>query len=203
MLQRGFTLVELLVVISIVSLLSSMSLAAMSEARYKANNSAINSQMLQYRNAVELYASDHNGYYPVPDSSSVSIVASCLGTYNSPAPYAGGKCGKSSLTVNPSTSLTNSLITPGYLRTFPPIGKGPVTFSDSTQWLGAIYECDPSLAGNSLALGCRSSYALWYIFKPSQNCAPGKAILAGVDPVTQLPISDDPLLTLCQLNFGA
>ena len=58
----GFTLVELLVVLSIVSFLSSIVLAGLSGARMKANDARIAQDMKQVRNAVELYYADNKTY---------------------------------------------------------------------------------------------------------------------------------------------
>jgi prepilin-type N-terminal cleavage/methylation domain-containing protein len=59
---RGFTLVELLVVFSIITFLSSVVLAGVSNSREKANDSKITQDMRQFRIAVELYYSDHQSY---------------------------------------------------------------------------------------------------------------------------------------------
>ena len=60
----GFTLIELLVVIAIISLLSSIVLASLSQARAKARDSKRVQDLIQLRNALELYALDNNGLYP-------------------------------------------------------------------------------------------------------------------------------------------
>jgi prepilin-type N-terminal cleavage/methylation domain-containing protein len=58
----GFTLIELLVVISIIGLLSSIVLAALSSARLKGKSGAIQSEMIQVRNFMEINR-DANGSY--------------------------------------------------------------------------------------------------------------------------------------------
>lgn len=62
--QKGFTLIELLVVISVIGLLSSVILASLGEAREKAKWSAFSAEMVQIRNAVQLYREDNNGSWP-------------------------------------------------------------------------------------------------------------------------------------------
>ena len=74
--KSGFTLIELLVVISIIGLLSTIVLAAVNDARVKARNSAKNEIVLQYINALELYASSNGGVYP--DSDPTPHLYSCL-----------------------------------------------------------------------------------------------------------------------------
>ncbi|MFH1170666.1 MAG: type II secretion system protein [Candidatus Vogelbacteria bacterium] len=73
---KGFTLIELLVVIAIISLLSSIVLASLGQARVKARDSKRVQDLIQLRNAMELYASDHNGLYP-PDPNPEFAGISC------------------------------------------------------------------------------------------------------------------------------
>lgn len=66
--KKGFTLIELLVVISIISLISAVILASLNEARSRAKVSKLMSDLIQIRNAAELYKTD-TGNYPVSGSS--------------------------------------------------------------------------------------------------------------------------------------
>ncbi|MEK7621655.1 MAG: prepilin-type N-terminal cleavage/methylation domain-containing protein [Patescibacteria group bacterium] len=63
--HHGFTLIELLVVISIISLLSSIVFASLNQARVKARDSKRVQDLIQLRNALELYRADY-GRYPPP-----------------------------------------------------------------------------------------------------------------------------------------
>jgi len=65
--NKGFTLIELMVVISIISLLSSIVLASVKEVRDRANMNKFRAEMNQFINALELYRND-NGKYPYEDS---------------------------------------------------------------------------------------------------------------------------------------
>ncbi|MBC7766658.1 prepilin-type N-terminal cleavage/methylation domain-containing protein [Arenimonas sp.] len=61
--NKGFTLIELMVVISIIGLLSSIVLATLKDARDKATGTKFKSEIKQLVTALELYRTD-TGYYP-------------------------------------------------------------------------------------------------------------------------------------------
>lgn len=60
--RKGFTLIELLVVIAIIGLLSTLAVVAMSNARQKARDAKRVSDIKQIQSALDLYATDKNGY---------------------------------------------------------------------------------------------------------------------------------------------
>ncbi len=61
--RSGFTLIELLVVIAIITLLSSIVFASLNSARVKARDAKRVADLIQIRNALELYYNDY-GHYP-------------------------------------------------------------------------------------------------------------------------------------------
>ena len=79
----GFTLIELLVVISIVVLLIALLLPVMKKAKETARRTACMSNQHQLNNALQVYASEQDGYYP-PTSSG----ANAQGTFNCSSPRA-------------------------------------------------------------------------------------------------------------------
>jgi general secretion pathway protein G len=66
--DRGFTLIEILVVISIIGLLSAVVLASLSSARQRARDAQRISAIRQMQTALDLYYAD-NGQYPDGDGA--------------------------------------------------------------------------------------------------------------------------------------
>ena len=63
--KRGFTLIELLVVIAIIGTLASVVLASLNSARERARDVRRAADVQAIRTALELYALDHQGSYPI------------------------------------------------------------------------------------------------------------------------------------------
>src|SRR3989344_4290686 len=104
---RGFTLIELMVVITIIGLLASSVLVALGNARAKARDARRTADIRQVMTALELYANDHTDGYPL-----------CSGAV-------------------PSCTLGDIVATdfvPGYIDKFPvdPVAANSYTYYDDT-----------------------------------------------------------------------
>lgn len=80
--QQGFTIIELLVVISIIALLIAMLLPALSQARIAAKGVSCLSNMRQQLLMTEQYRADENGFYPMPAAYRNSTTTDISASYN-------------------------------------------------------------------------------------------------------------------------
>lgn len=60
--QKGFTLIELLVVIAIIGILSTLAVISLNNARTKAKDAKMVSDIKSIQTALELYYNDYNSY---------------------------------------------------------------------------------------------------------------------------------------------
>lgn len=81
-LQRGFTIVELLIVIVVIAILAAISIVAYTGIQERARFSAMRSELASINKAIQLYYAE-NGSYPItpPDTATGSCSGSWCGFY--------------------------------------------------------------------------------------------------------------------------
>ncbi len=72
---RGFSLVELVIVIVIIGIIAAIAIPRVSRGARGAGDSALRSNLAILRNAIELYASEHNGTFPGQNAAGGSFGA--------------------------------------------------------------------------------------------------------------------------------
>lgn len=100
--KRGFTLPEVLIVIAIIGLLSSVVIASVNKSRDNTSNAATLANLRNYELALQNYAQENDGTYPYVDNSTryclggTTCVIDNITFYSSPAveaalaPFLGG-----------------------------------------------------------------------------------------------------------------
>lgn len=142
--ESGFTLIELLVVIAIIGLLAAIIFASLESARDRANNSAKTQLVSQYIRALELYATDNNGYYPNIGDGNNNY---CLGETNGVDKCQYNKSGNDTL-----ISVLDKYI-PGV-----PNSTTPVPYL-GRDYYGITYACDRS----DISDPCNNYILTWYL----------------------------------------
>lgn len=74
--HKGFTLIEMLVVISLIGILSALALVSFTGAQKQARDVTRKSDLKQYQTSVEGYASKNDGIYPAHQTA-VDILSLC------------------------------------------------------------------------------------------------------------------------------
>ena len=160
----GFTLVELLVVISIIGTLASTVFASVNSARTKADNTARKSTVEQYRNAFEL-AYNTDGDYPDSAGETCPGVYGpiCLGKYPT------GTCVYSTLTFCEKSDVSSAI--DRYLKSRPPLKQ--VVHNDGSVADGPLYSCKNSVQNLPNPPICLESYIEWFMQGINQECGFG------------------------------
>jgi prepilin-type N-terminal cleavage/methylation domain-containing protein len=82
-LERGFTLIEILVAIAIIGLLSAIIIVSLNNSRKEARDAKRKSEIVQIRTAIQMYALNNGGVFPTRTTSGCSFTDNtggiCLG----------------------------------------------------------------------------------------------------------------------------
>ena len=102
----GFSLIELVIVVVIIGIIGAIAIPRMSRGAEGANDSALTANLTVLRNAIDLYATEHGGTYPV-----VGTIANQLTQYTD-------------INGNVSATKTGAYIYGPYLRSVPALPVG-------------------------------------------------------------------------------
>ncbi|MBP9818806.1 MAG: type II secretion system protein [Candidatus Pacebacteria bacterium] len=100
--KKGFTLIELIVVIAIIGLLASVVLASLGLSRTRAEISKVLIDYKSVANGLELYRQSHNGTYPGVPADPAIPVSDLVGSGNPLAEY-----------VNQAPSISPAVVASG------------------------------------------------------------------------------------------
>lgn len=150
--KGGFTLIELMVVISIIAFLSLIVLASLTATKANARNAKRLQLVKQYANALELYRIDNNKY---PDAATQY----CLGEVGSNVCIGGAYSGNSTL----NSSLDK------YIRGTPTITDPILVGGSDFHGLTYLNCAQGSCLGGSL----NSTYQLYWLMEGASTCGNG------------------------------
>ena len=115
--KRGFSLIELVIVIVIIGILAAIAIPRMSSATAGAGNSALSGDLAVLRNAIDLYSSEHGNTFPA-----VATIDAQLTQYTD-------VFGATSATKDATHSFGP------YLRKTPALPVGPVGYKNATTYI--------------------------------------------------------------------
>lgn len=161
---KGFTLGELLVVMSIIIVLSSIILIGRGDSEKRALNTKRIELINQYIAALDMYRQEHNNLYPY-----IGTASACLGDEPNDV-CAGGSGG----TVSESSALNAELVP--YIPGLPPLPDLEFTnldpfYTGLPYWNGGVYRCSNYTGSN-----CYQYELRWYMYGKNQSCGPGNSL---------------------------
>ena len=122
--RKGFTLVEIMIVVAIIALLAAIAVPTLVTAKRTANEAAAKANVRSLSTAAETFATGHNGIYPADVAELATFIAS-----------APNFCAASGATAVQGYNYTCTLAAGGYTITAAPVTQGTtgsVTYSATT-----------------------------------------------------------------------
>ena len=113
--NRGFSLIELVIVVVIIGIIAAIAIPRMSRGAAGAADSALAQNLAILRNALDLFATEHDGKYPAAADVVNALTMYTTSDYTS----------ATTLDPNKDKNTTTGRIYGPYLRVIPPISVGP------------------------------------------------------------------------------
>ncbi len=126
--NKGFTLIDILISVAIVSFLSSVVLFNVSEGKVKAEDSSKKTEAAQVATAIELYKSDNNGKTPISVWSTNGTISPSIET---------GKFYEE--TSSEYQEVMNKLVETGYLSAIPETADDAYAYAESPDGDEAVF----------------------------------------------------------------
>jgi len=188
---RGFSLVEVLVVIAVISVLAGLMMAAVSRSRGVARSVVCHNNLRQLGIAVQVYANAYEGHFPPLGYADTQPTAYWLGTNDAPPDYSEGF-----LTPYVEAAGNDGDVyqcpeqAPG---SYKPEGIGGAI--TTTYGYNGYFLCPPATPGWNVSIGQKPWQTFHEIANPSEVFMFGDSLLSwGKDGVTNTSFLDPPFL---------
>ncbi|MFN3166843.1 MAG: type II secretion system protein [Phycisphaeraceae bacterium] len=139
--RRGFSLIELVIVVVIIGIIGAIAIPRLSRGAEGASDSALAGDLAVLRNAIDLYATEHNGTYPA-----LATIENQLTMYTD-------------INGNTNATKTGAYIYGPYIRKIPALKvgaeSGETAFTDTlgTADKGWVYDEDTGVVYSNTAVG--------------------------------------------------
>ncbi len=163
--SAGFTLIELMIVVTIIGILTAIFVSSQSEARVKARNNTVISQVAEYVKALELYHSDTGQYPPTTANRRARF---CIGDNSN----LGGDCmGPITTDTSDDDSAANQALRV-YLSALPRFSQPRGSYNYSSPAYSGCTDPNPAIPYGANSSCTKDDFSLYFLLEgTNQDCA--------------------------------